>query len=720
MNPSPQDLSFQNWVNEQFKKYRNSESSGSIEALEDICKPVASMKLIPKGYQRFVGDYISQTGQSLLVYHQLGSGKTLTLVTAMNRIAAAIDLNIYGPDGIETVIITPGSLRENIAEYVRDYYEYDYPVRYVTYNASNFAKQATRRSPKKNRFAGPNSGSPFDNCLVIVDECHVFFRNVVSGGAQQAFEVYRMMVEAKNCRFIFATATPIVGDPFELVPLFNLLYSSGLGSSNGGGDNPEPKEAKSLKEIEKKNTLFPIMRKDFYEYFASDEFNAVRNKAVFIERIIGMVSFYAGIHDPQGHVVPRRQDDIVVQVPMGNYQWNMYLEMRKEEWTFERQSKFSKKSFKEAVYKKSKRESIGTFKINTAQACNFVFPESINKQFEVLKANESIKKVSEEKLRLLSKMPNWEQFLDTNISDLGSKLARIVENITQTNKKLFVFSRFNVIGVHIISAILRARGYHEINEVDLRTFAAGGSLPKRKAFMRLGGDTKGVSDYVRLFNIPENKRGEICQMVIGTTVVSTGVTFKNLREIHLVEPQWRSMDHEQAAGRGIRTCSHYDLPIEERSIQIYYYIATVPADSKAAVIQDEGRSTDEFLYDVSRERDAFIETFLDTLKEASIDCEINRESHANYTCYTCPDQNGNRKRFPADFRLHIINGPTCRVAADRIRQETLMKVTRGGETFYIDSSDNVFVKTSSGILKEYGYYSEGRIHKTEVSNDLIF
>ena len=59
--------------------------------------------------------------------------------------------------------------------------------------------------------------------MIVIDESHIFFQNVISGKARQAIEVFEMMFNARDNKYLFLTGTPISGDPFELVPMFNLL-----------------------------------------------------------------------------------------------------------------------------------------------------------------------------------------------------------------------------------------------------------------------------------------------------------------------------------------------------------------------------------------------------------------------------------------------------------------------------------------------------------------
>ena len=51
---------------------------------------------------------------------------------------------------------------------------------------------------------------------------------------------------------------------------------------------------------------------------------------------------------------------------------------------------------------------------------------------------------------------------------------------------------------------------------------------------------------------------------------SEGLDFKFIRQVHVLEP-WYNMNRiEQIIGRAVRTCSHKDLPFEERNVEILF------------------------------------------------------------------------------------------------------------------------------------------------------
>src|SRR5690606_1873816 len=254
--PEINKVEFQTIINRIFAQYKEEYNE---EELKNFCTNPGKIQL--KSYQKFIGEYMKRY-RGLLVYWGLGSGKSLGAVTVMNAINK------------DVLIILPASLKQNFEYYVKRYYKRGKRVTYISYNAPNFLAQV--------RLAASGEGNPFNNKLIIIDECHVFFQNTISASAKQAGEVLQLLLMSRDSKYLFLSGTPIVGDPFELVPMFNILR----GPMDEEG-NPSTDGYYALpKDIE-----------EFYELFVSEQDNSIKNRDVFQDRIAGLVSYYPGIID---------------------------------------------------------------------------------------------------------------------------------------------------------------------------------------------------------------------------------------------------------------------------------------------------------------------------------------------------------------------------------------------------------------------------------------
>ena len=64
--------------------------------------------------------------------------------------------------------------------------------------------------------------SPFDNSFVIIDEVHNFASRIVNG-SKLARDIYTKMMNAKDCKVILLSGTPIINNPYEIATIINLV-----------------------------------------------------------------------------------------------------------------------------------------------------------------------------------------------------------------------------------------------------------------------------------------------------------------------------------------------------------------------------------------------------------------------------------------------------------------------------------------------------------------
>ena len=66
-----------------------------------------------------------------------------------------------------------------------------------------------------------------------------------------------------------------------------------------------------------------------------------------------------------------------------------------------------------------------------------------------------------------------------------------------------------------------------------------------------------------------NNLGEIIKILMITSSGSEGITLKNTRYVHIMEPYWHPVRTDQVIGRARRICSHKDLPPELRTVEVF-------------------------------------------------------------------------------------------------------------------------------------------------------
>lgn len=85
---------------------------------------------------------------------------------------------------------------------------------FISYNGLNTALI--------NAKLGKGSVNKFDNSFVIIDEVHNFASRIVNG-SKLAKDVYLKLMDAKDCKIILLSGTPIINNPHEIATIINLI-----------------------------------------------------------------------------------------------------------------------------------------------------------------------------------------------------------------------------------------------------------------------------------------------------------------------------------------------------------------------------------------------------------------------------------------------------------------------------------------------------------------
>ena len=130
------------------------------------------------------------------------------------------------------------------------------------------------------------------------------------------------------------------------------------------------------------------------------------------------------------------------------------------------------------------------------------------------------------------------------------------------------------------------------------------------------GDVKSASNEA-------NFDGRFVKVIIISKSGTEGLDFKNIRQVHILEPWYNINLIEQTIGRAVRNCSHKDLEFEKRNVQIFLHgsILTNTPDQEAA---------DIYMYRLSERKARYIGEVSRVLKENAVDCLLNIDQ-TNFT-----------------------------------------------------------------------------------------
>jgi len=194
-------------------------SSGGTYA-ENEYKCITSSRLPLAPHQTRVVSFLQQeNARGLLVIHGVGTGKTLTAVTASQCF-------LQQNPAHRVIVVTPTSLQQNFIKELETYGA-KLTKRYAMYTIQGFSA-AIKKGTK----------IPCKNTLLILDEAHNI-RSEVSDDCDKVGVYARNLIEcAKDAKkVLLLTATPIINRPCEIVNLIGMI------------DGEEPIEADVLNKM---------------------------------------------------------------------------------------------------------------------------------------------------------------------------------------------------------------------------------------------------------------------------------------------------------------------------------------------------------------------------------------------------------------------------------------------------------------------------------------
>lgn len=650
---------FPAWVLHNFKQYKLPEILRKEN--EDPCNVETKLEL--RKYQEFIGQFLGPHSpyNEILLYHGLGSGKTATSINLMNI--------LYNYDSnINFIILIKASLRDD--PWMKDLKVWlgRDPSEVSDENVTNLVRYQTIHFV---HYDSPYADRDFINTMktidhskpvmYIIDEAHNFIRNVYSNikskHGKRAQVIYEYIVkdkkENKNTKVILISATPGINTPFELSLMFNMLRPG----------------------------ILPSSELEFNRTFISESNYPILNplkKNLFERRILGLVSYYIGA-TPDLYA---RQELSYVNLPMTDYQYNIYRVFEKLEADIQkRAARFGKQSQLYRTY--------------TRQASNFVFPyvninltgelrprpnkfkisekladnlekgklidvpdtdkEVMNKYFKALQfyLNETEKyfqSISTDDKKagwtIMDDLENFrngyhstykKKFLNFYLSsDVKSslfnemyscspKMTAIVFMSYISPGKVMVYSNYVVMeGIDILKIYYRLIGFNDYTIAQ-----------ENMGYCEYHGRID-FADRVRIknmFNNINNTYGKKCKVILLSPSATEGIQLYDMRQEHITEPYWTEVRIQQVIGRGIRQCSHKNLPIDERVVEVYRYKVTKPSELEPDDLVKQ--TTDEYIEDQAKAKANLIESFLTAMKESAVDCELFKAHNMMSQSYQC-------------------------------------------------------------------------------------
>jgi len=490
----------------------------------------------------------------------------------------------------------------------------------------------------------------FNNRLIIIDEVHNIRISDEKQDKRVATELFKLVKYVDNLRLLFLSATPMYNSYKEIIWLVNIMNLNDKRSTIELNDIFD-KNGNFLIDENGKNIGEELLRRKATGYVS---FVRGENPYTFPYRIFP--SLFSIDHTFKELQYPRKQlnDKSIVQ-PLehldvyvnkcGSYQETGYNYVLSEIKTKAGKTKNGLPSF----------ENMDSFGYTVLQkpllALNMVYPnkllETENPSFDskVLMGSEGLKRIM--KYTETSNPPtkkNFEYkqndfgeiFSPENIGKYSSKIKSITDSIMNSDGIVLIYSQFIDGGVIPMALALESLGFTRFGtktsslfktpprpNIDSSTYLTKAEMDdptlfKPATYTMITGEKSLSSDKVYdLKNLTdeENKNGEKIKVVIISMTGAEGIDFKNLRQVHILEPWYNLSLIEQVIGRAVRTCSHKQLPFVKRNVEIFLHGTLLTNSEEEAV--------DLYIYRLAEMKAVQIGRVSRLLKESSVDCILN-------------------------------------------------------------------------------------------------
>ena len=516
--------------------------------------------------------------------------------------------------------------------------------------------------------------------------------------------------------------------------------------------------------LEDKATCFEKDKEQFEKMFYNPELNKLKKIDLIKRRIAGLTSYY---EFPDKTKYPEQLPTNIVLVPMSEYQLDSYeryrhTEIQKDKTSKKKQDEENKQQL--TTYRLVSRlacsfvfpEEIGSpydsklleHKIGLIEKLgdrldNF---EITSEEAEEMEKSDLDKEIKQGYIQLLLK--DKDKYLDMKNGSLAKyspKYYMMINNIQKERGKQLVYSYFrNLIGLRIFSyALLQTGNWAEFR--IKKTSSSGGKATKKDTIWELDerdyekGKNKyifytGLEDkdereiYRNVYNstwndLPQscnklveqikkinenNYYGEVIKMLMTTKTGAEGLDLKEVRYIHITESYWQHVLIDQIIGRGVRNESHLNLPLKDRTVEIFIYMATITPNLARNISHIDVRN-DVYKYLSAERKRIIINEFQKLMKETAFDCALNYRDNTqnpinkNLICMDYPSKNRDDYLFTptiADTVENLDLGQQ-KIVVD---QYTTFKHPKTGVIYHYNITPN-----SSGKIYIYDESIKGRI-----------
>jgi len=501
----------------------------------------------------------------------------------------------------------------------------------------------------KNRIKKKNLRKEFSNRMLVIDEVHNI-RLSKEGKVKASSDNLGKLVEAtSNLKLLLLSATPMFDSYSEIIWILNLLLLN--------------------------DKRYPINEREIFTL--KGEFQTSKGeevgKQILIRKATGYVSYVRGENPftfpyriwPQQALNPQSlftlKTDGIWEYPQ--YQINgadIIQPIELIDLVINHVGEYQDMGYKKLVdhlKKTNPKLSRGSGSISFTvleaplQALNMIYPhedlENDNPDADVFPVTYGSKGLSrvmkynpKTKRDFMYKDKTRKQFGEifspSEIGKYSGKISYICDKIRNSEGIVFIYSQYIDGGAVPIALALESMGItrygrtsslfktppvEPLNVLTMQPKEEGKPFKPAKYIMITGQkalttekdreqDLKAVTD-------DDNINGEKIKVIIVSRAGSEGLDFKNIRQMHILDPWYNLNRAEQVIGRAVRNKSHCMLPYNKRNVEIYLYGSELSDSDEEAI--------DLYIYRVAERKGLLIANVSRVLKQTAIDCLLNRK-----------------------------------------------------------------------------------------------
>jgi len=601
-------------------------------------------------YQYFISHYISTRTpyKSILLYHGVGVGKTCSAITLAEGFLTSH--RMY--DEPKIWVIMPHSLQHSFVEQIfsmANYENYEYlsqqctgdiyikllqlvkdnnidkvnqmlkkiiKSRYKLFTYDSFATFIENEYITNNRVVKDK--------IIIVDEAHNIRTMSNENSEKRVYVTLSSCLESGiNNRLVLLSATPMYNKSEDILDLMNLLLINDKRTHLL--KHPFPSFFHENKMDQKSIDMMKQLASNYISYLKG------KNPFTFALKLSAK-SFLSEKMEFLTHEFKKDQNNKLIKPSFKN--WLSYIEDGilishlgiKQRFFINNEiseENHTEDDMDDTDGAKSQTKKQGDNGFNNLQPMNIVYDKFIGtngfKTFFRRSDNSASLVVNYNKQYINALYPDSE-----HLGKYSGKFLQICNIIKNSKGVVVIYSSFIWSGVIPLAICLEHMGFNReggkniLNKPKIIPDAPNYNYKKSPKYCILSSHSEimgsaNIDSLIKIINGPSNIDGADVKIILMTPVASEGLSFFNVREMHIVEPWFHYNRVAQVIGRGIRNCRHQNLPLDERNTTVFMH---------ASYDDDKKETADIHAFRIASQKLIQTNILDDIIRDNAIDCSL--------------------------------------------------------------------------------------------------